>query len=83
MPVLGRAAAIAPATSPSEMNWMRAPVRRISFTSSACRGRSSTHTVTSLTSVAFAAATRRMFSATGSVMSMASAASGPTASFSM
>ena len=65
MPVLGRAAAMAPATSPSEMNWMRAPVRRISFTSSACRGRSSTHTVTSLTSVCFAAATRRMFSATG------------------
>ncbi len=83
MPVLGRAAEIAPATSPSVMNWMRAPVRRISLTRSECRGRSSTHTVTSVTSMPFAAATRRMLSATGIVMSMTSAASGPTASFSM
>ena len=79
----GRAAEIAPATSPSETKWIRAPVRRISLTSDACRGRSSTHTVTSPTSVCLALATRRMFSATGAPRSITSAASGPTASFSI
>ncbi len=83
MPVFGRATEIAPATSPSVMKWMRAPVRRMSLTRSACRGRSSTQTVTSLTPMPFAAATLRMLSATGIVMSMTSAASGPTTSFSM
>ena len=65
-PVFGRAAEIAPATSPSEMKRMRAPVRRISSIRSRCRGRSSTRTVTSATPTSLALATRRMFSADGS-----------------
>jgi len=40
-------------------------------------------TLTSATSVPFARAMRRTFSLIGAVMSMTSAASGPTASFSM
>ena len=65
MPVPSRAAMIAPATSPSVMNLIRAPVARISSTSSSCRGRSSTTTVTSSGLVPLALATWWMFSATG------------------
>ena len=79
----GRAAEIAPATSPSEMKLIRAPASRTSRTRSSCRGRSRMHTVTSETSLLFALATRRMFSAIGAVRSITSAASGPTAIFSM
>jgi hypothetical protein len=82
-PVPSRAAAIALATSPSVMNLMRAPAARTSSTSCACRGRSRMQTVTSPTELFFAFATRRMFSATGTVMSTTSAAAGPVASFSM
>ena len=47
MPVPSRAAMIAPATSPSTMNLIRAPVARISSASCSCRGRSSSTTATS------------------------------------
>ena len=83
MPVSGRAAMIAPATSPSVMNLIRAPVARISSTSLSCRGRSSTTTVMSSIALPLALAVRLMFSATGSRMSTTSAASAPVASFSM
>ena len=82
-PVPGRAAEIAPATSPSVMNRMRAPASRTSCTSCSWRGRSRIHTVTSSGCPCLAFATRRTFSATGAVMSMTSAASGPVAIFSM
>ena len=49
VPEPGRHAAIAPATSPSEINRMRAPAPRTSSISCAWRGRSSTHTVMSAT----------------------------------
>lgn len=42
------AVSIAPPTSPSLIMRMRAPAARISLTSCACRGRSSSSTVTSL-----------------------------------
>ena len=64
-PLPGRAAEIAPATSPSTMNLIRAPVARISSTSAWCRGRSSSTTVTSEGLVPLALATWWMFSATG------------------
>ena len=83
VPDSGRAAAIAPATSPSEISLIRAPVSRTRAFSSAWRGRSSMHTVRSDTDDFFALATLRRFSDTGAVMSIASAASGPTAIFSM
>ena len=79
----GRAAMMAPPTSPSVMNLIRAPVARISSTIPACRSRSRMHTVTSSGAPPLALATRWMFSAIGSRMSTASAASGPVASFSM
>ena len=82
-PVPSRAAAMAPATSPSVMNLMRAPASRTSCTSCSCRGRSRMQTVTSPRELFFALATRRMFSAIGAVMSTTSAASGPVAIFSM
>ena len=78
-----RAAAIAPATSPSVMNLIRAPASRTSRTSCSCRGRSRMQTVTSPAEPRLALATRRMFSATGAVMSMTSAAIGPVAILSM
>ena len=59
MPVPSRAAMIAPATSPSEMNLMRAPVSRISRTMSSWRGRSRMQTVTSSGFSPFALATAR------------------------
>jgi hypothetical protein len=65
MPVSGRAAMIAPATSPSVMNLIRAPVARISSTRLSCRGRSSSTTVTSSGLLPLALATWWMFSATG------------------
>ena len=82
-PVSGRAATMAPATSPSLMNLMRAPASRISCTRAAWRGRSSTQTVTSLLLMPLALATRAMFLDTGRRMSTWSAASGPATSFSM
>jgi len=78
-----RAAAMAPAMSPSEMNRIPAPVRRICLTRSSWRDRSSTQTVTSAGSVPLTLAIRRMFSATPALMSTTSAYIGPTASFSM
>ena len=66
-----------------ERTQIRAPVSRIDCTNLSCLGRSSTHTVTSATSIERAFATRRTFSPIGAVMSIASADSGPTASFSM
>ena len=47
MPVPSRAAMIAPATSPSVIRWIRAPVSRTCAISSSCRGRSRMTTVTS------------------------------------
>ena len=82
-PVPSRHAAIAPATSPSRIMRVRAPVARISSTSSWCRGRSSTHTVSWLVFTPLALATRCRFCLTGSRRSTMSAASGPTTSFSM
>jgi hypothetical protein len=69
--------------SPSEMNWMRAPQSRISLTRSVWRGRSRMQTVTSEMLDRLTRAMRRRFSATPALMSMTSAQSGPTASFSM
>ena len=74
---------IAPATSPSVMYLMRAPVSRMSSTSLAWRGRSSSTTVTSWMERPLALATRAMFSFTGRRMSTTSAASGPVTSLSM
>ena len=78
-----RAALIAPAMSPSVMNRIRAPASRTCSTSSAWRGRSRMQTVSSETDERFTFAIRRRFSFTPAVMSITSAASGPTASFSM
>ena len=83
MPVSSRAAMIAPATSPSEMNRSRAPASRTSAASWWWRGRSSMTTVTSSTVSFLALAIRLMFSATGRRMSTTSAASGPVTSLSM
>ena len=79
----GIAATIAPATSPSVISRTRAPAARISPIISAWRGRSRIVTVTSSGRLPLAFATCRMFSATGASMSIASAASGPVAIFSM
>ena len=81
--VRGMAATIAPATSPSVIRNARAPASRISRTISSWRGRARIVTVTSSGRLPFAFATARMFSATGAVRSIASAASGPVAIFSM
>ncbi len=56
---------IAPATSPSVMNLILAPVSRICSAIDSCRGRSSSTTVTSAGFEPFALATWWMFSATG------------------
>ena len=78
-----RAAEMAPAMSPSEMNWIRAPAGRTSSTSAWCRGRSRMQTVTSETLERLALAMRRRFSVAPALMSITSAQSGPTAIFSM
>ena len=82
-PVKGCAAAIAGATSPSRIRFTRAPALRSSAIRSSWRSRSSTTTVTSFTSIPFASATRWTFSVGDASMSIASAASGPTAILSM
>ena len=74
---------MAPAMSPSLMNRIRAPVWRTSSTSWAWRGRSRMQTVSSETLEFFTFAMRRRFSVMPASMSMTSAQSGPTASFSM
>src|SRR5579884_1558003 len=83
MPVPGRAAAIAGATSPSRIRLTRAPDSRSSAIRSSWRSRSSTITRMSVTRRPFASATARTFSAGDAVMSIASTASAPTAIFSM
>ena len=83
MPVSGRAAMMAPATSPSVMNLIIAPVARISSASCSWRGRSSRTTLTSSGRLPLALATAATFSATEARMSTTSAASGPVTSFSM
>ena len=82
-PVPSLAAITAPATSPSEMNLIRAPASRTCLTRSSCRGRSRMQTVTSSGDAPFAFATAWMLYDGGAVMSTASAASGPVTSFSM
>ena len=82
-PVSSRAASMAPATSPSGSSLMRAPASLISAIRRSWRGRSRIATVRSLRSAPLALAIRRRFSARGASKSMTSAASGPTASFSM
>jgi hypothetical protein len=77
------AAAIDGATSPSRIRFTRAPVSRSSRIRFSCRSRSRTTTVTSLTSRPFAFATARTLSRGEALMSIASAASGPTAILSM
>ena len=79
VPEPGRHAEIAPATSPSVISRIRAPVARTSSISWACRGRSRMHTVMSGTDRPLTLATARMLSAIGAVMSSTWAASGPTA----
>ena len=79
----GQEVAMAPATSPSVMSRIRAPVLRTSAMSSSWRGRSRMTTVRSRTEVPLALATASMLSLMGRVMSMAPTARGPTASFSM
>ena len=73
------AAATPPATSPSMMRRTLAPAARISAMSSAWRGRSSTHTVMSPTSMFLASATDRMFHSVDLDRSIRPTASGPTA----
>ena len=59
MPVLALSAQwITPATSPSVISRMRAPVARISAISASCRGRSSTQTMIPLVAVPLARASR-------------------------
>ncbi|CAM5699613.1 hypothetical protein SVIOM74S_06916 [Streptomyces violarus] len=82
-PVPSRSARIEPATSPSEISLIRAPVSRISLMMPSCRGRSRITTVTSSGADRLALATRRMFTDTGALMSTKSAASGPVTSLSM
>ena len=77
------AAAMAPATSPSVIKNTRAPTSRTSVIKPAWRSRSRIVTVISSGRTPFAFATRRTFSAGDAVMSIASAASGPAATFSM
>ena len=82
-PVNGCEAAIDGATSPSRIRFTRAPDSRSSAISASWRSRSRTTTVTSVTSSPFAFATARTFSVGVALMSIASAASGPTAILSM
>ena len=65
-----RAAVMAPATSPSDRRWTRAPVFRTRSTTSSCRGRSRIITVTSLIASRLARATILMFVSIGAVMSI-------------
>ena len=74
---------MAPATSPSVMRRIRAPVARTSAISVSWRGRSRMTTVRSRTEAPLALATASRLAAMGWVMSMAPTARGPTASFSM
>ena len=83
IPVPSRAAMIAPATSPSVIRWIRAPVSRTCVISSWCRGRSRMTTVTSCGTHPLALATAAMLAAGGAVMSTTSAAAGPVASLDM
>ena len=83
VPELGRHDEIAPATSPSVISRMRAPAARTSAMSFRCRGLSRMQTVISDAVALRILATRPMFSPIGAVMSIASAASGPTAILSM
>ena len=80
VPESGRAAAIAPATSPSEISLIRAPVVA-DLRDQLVRGAAGPGCTPSdpIPTTVFALATLRMFSEMGAVMSMASAASGPTA----
>ena len=82
-PVEGWQAAIEGATSPSRIRFTRAPDARSSAIRSSWRSRSSTTTVRSLTRMPLAAATAWTFSVGDRLRSIASAASGPTAIFSM
>ena len=81
--VRGVAATIAPATSPSVIRKTRAPASRTSAIKPSWRGRARTVTATSSGRFPLAFATWRMFSATGALMSITSAASGPVAILSM
>ena len=78
-----RAAMIAPATSPSVISLIRAPVSRTSAIRSACRGRSRMITVTSCGEQCLARATAATLARGGASMSTASAASGPVTSLDM
>ena len=82
-PDSGQAVEMAPATSPSGMSRMRAPASRHSFTTWAWRSRSRMTAVTSATSFRRAFATHLRLALTEAVRSMASAASGPVATFSI
>ena len=82
-PVSGHEVAMAPATSPSVISRIRAPVLRTEAMSSACRGRSRMATARSRTEVPLALATASRLSSMDWVMSMHPADRGPTASFSM
>ena len=68
-PAPGHAVEMAPATSPSGINRMRAPLRRTSAMSSSWRGRSRMTAVTSRTDSRLAAATARRLSVTERLMS--------------
>ena len=78
-----RQAMIAPATSPSEMNLIRAPVLPDFLDERLVAGSVEDADCDVLHVDLFALATRRMFSFVGSRISTTSAASGPAASFSM
>ncbi len=82
-PEPGQATEIAPATSPSGMSRMREPASRQAWMIGAWRSRSRMTTVRSDTLLWSWAATALRLSATGASMSMAPAASGPTAILSM
>src|SRR5207248_1989744 len=77
MPVPSRAAMIAPATSPSVIRWILAPVSRTCAISFSCRGRSRMTTVTSCGEHALALATAAILAAGDAVMSTMPAAAGP------
>ena len=77
------AAAIAAKISPSVMRRMRAPVERTSAIKSLCRSRSKIITVRSLSDFFIALATSLRFLVGETLRSIALAASGPTAIFSM
>ena len=77
------AVAMAPATSPSVINRMRAPLDRTSSIRSPWRGRSRITAVTSRTDSPLASAMARRLSVTDCSRLTLPAASGPTASFSM